>query len=240
MRVPEGPRWGSRTVERWVAHTTRQMRSDEVGRVTFEAVWRGGVKRRLLTNKHFRRHRLSCERAMALGSTWNPPPDRIQARLWSCEKQYVSSLTWQIDGHPKPRPLRRGEIPQPPPLVEPQGEEAPQTAPEEIVALCSALDERLSELESAPEPPTVERVDALERSLRSMEARLLDEQARLSAVEEENRFLRESIYFVWNGLSDPLLADLYQGIIAINENLGLQWDFSEKVKGLPKKWPNSG
>lgn len=234
MRVPEGPRWGSRAMERWVTETIRQLRTGEVARVTFEAVWRGGVKRRLLTSTSVRRHRQACERAMALAGTWTPPADRIQARLWDGKKQYVSSLTWQIGRRPKPRALNRGELPQRP---LPEGEEPPQPAPEDLIAACSALEQRLSELESTPTPPTDERVEALEQRLRSMEERLVEAEARLSAAEEENQFLRESLDFVWNGLSVPVFTDLYKRLQIAYEDLGIEWSASDGQE-LPTRWPN--
>ena len=43
MRTPESPKWGTRSVERWIKKTAAEMKRGEVHRVTFEGVWRGGA-----------------------------------------------------------------------------------------------------------------------------------------------------------------------------------------------------
>lgn len=231
MRTPEGPKWGTRSVERWIKKTVAEMKRGEVQRVTFEGVWRGGVKRRLLTNEQGRFHRAACERAMKRSEEWEPPFDRIQARLWSADKRYLSSLTWQIGSRPRPRPLQRGETPQRRAEQASKGAGSSSPVGVESVAFRSAVEKRLQQLESASAPPASGQLRSLQRRLEAAEARLV-------TVEKENRQLREAVSVVWNDLSGPVMADLYLRLQALHGHFGLQWTLPKDTLDLPEKWPN--
>ncbi len=229
MRTPESPKWGTRVVERWVKETTVRMKRGEVCRVTFEGVWRGGVKRRLLTNDQATMHLAACKHAMKLGQSWDPPPDRIQARLWNSDKRYLASLTWQIGARPHPRPLERGELPQKQTASSSKGagssSQVSAAVGAETVAFRSAIEKRISQLEETMKsaPPT-DQLDVLHR--------------RLAEVEAENQRLREGLEVVWKELSEPVLLDVYQRLQKLYREQELNWAYPIRPLVLPEKWPN--
>ena len=236
MRRVESPIWGSEEVELWLLEMVDRMESGEVARVTFSAVWRGGVRRRLLVNSRASEHLFSCETAMHLAQQWEPPADRVQARLWGPGKRYISATTWQIGARKKPRPLKRGEQPQ---LPQPQGQQPiPPEALEEHPALPEIV-ERLMRLEAANnQQPTFDAVGVLSLKMIALEQRLEAAEQQLRICEQENRRLKNSIVVVWKELSEQVFGDVYERLQAIYDQIDMSWIPVRDTLSLPQKWPN--
>ena len=207
-------------VEGWVQKTFSRLRRREVSVVTFEGVWRGGCKRRLLTNDGFT-HRWACEEAMKRAKEWEPPPDRIQARLWDAQKRYRGALTWRIKPHARSRVLTKGEVPQRrvenPPEAAPAAPEVASAPPKSQEDSNVMLTERLSQLEATLEASVGAQAELCQR---------------LEAVEAENRKLRGAMEAVLRELFQPDSSEVYKRFQKLYRELELYW---EEPKPLSKK-----
>ena len=136
-------------------------------------------------------------------------------------------MTWQINANPSPRPLRKGEVPQPPATAE---NDHSAGLSEETTALRAEFEERLARIEAAANDAPGELV--------ALKQRLHEVEQRLDRTEKENRELKEAISVVWNELSDPALADLYRRLRTLYEFSQAHWEPVRETLSLPQKWPN--
>lgn len=255
-RTPASPFWGDPKVRIWMRQTAARMKRGEIRRVTFDGIWRGGLKRRLYTAEGG--ELLSaCKRAKQQSSTWAPPPDRIQVRLWDRQKSYVGALTWQQNE--RPRPLQRGEVPRtvggPPSEVADPGVAAALRSFKDglnnLEADVELLSNKLDRLKSRPTRSSparpgssvgpkeyrallqrMEKMEKMEKECQALRGRVL-------TVENENQALRKGVEFLWRKLlMGGVIADTYTRLRKLYREQELYWPDTDFPALHNSSWPN--